>query len=87
MGRFSRPQHPHLPCGAVVRHRALGSEALYEVLTGEDDGGAVVTVAVLEAPGLAAGTRVRLMRDAVAAMERLELHGEPLAQARTPLAV
>lgn len=49
-----------------LRHHALGSEALYEVLA-EADG--IVTAEVVSAPGLAAGTRVRILARAAAAME------------------
>ena len=62
----------------MVRHSALGTAALYVVLA-EDHGGAVVTVEVLSAPGLAAGRHLRLMRDAVASMETLERPLAPIA--------
>jgi hypothetical protein len=52
----------------LVRRAALGSEALYALL---EEGGEVVTAEVISAPGLAAGSRIRLMASAVAAMERL----------------
>ena len=55
------------PC--YLRNRVLGSEAVYEMLS-EDDG--CVTVEVLFAPGLEAGTRLRILARAAAAMERLE---------------
>jgi hypothetical protein len=56
-----------------LRHTSLGSEAVYEVL--EEDA-TIVTAAVVRAPGLAAGTRVRLLAHAAQAMERLESAGE-----------
>jgi hypothetical protein len=55
------------PC--FLRHTCLGSEAIYEVL--EEDG-ETVTAAVVRAPGLAAGMRVRLMARAAQAMEQLD---------------
>jgi len=55
------------PC--FLRHTCLGTEAVYEVL---EEHGETVTAAVVRAPGLAAGMRVRLMAHAVQAMERLE---------------
>jgi hypothetical protein len=53
----------------LLRQRMLGSEALYEVL---DSRGSLVWARVLSAPGLEPGTRVRLSRQAVRAMERIE---------------
>jgi len=55
------------PC--YLRNRVLGSEAVYEVLSEE---GGCVTVEVIRAPGLEAGTRLRILARAAAAMERLE---------------
>ena len=55
------------PC--YLRNRVLGSEAVYEVLS-EEDG--CVTVEVIHAPGLEAGTRLRILARAAAAMERFE---------------
>lgn len=52
-----------------LRQRMLGSEALYHVLD-EDD--RIVTAEVIQAPGLASGTRVRLLARAARAMERLD---------------
>ena len=71
------------PC--YLRNRVLGSEAVYEVLS-EEDG--CVTLAVIHAPGLEAGTRLRILASAAAAMERLEAGtARPLAQtaSRDPL--
>lgn len=56
-----------------LRHTSLGSEAVYEVL---DEDATIVTAAVVRAPGLAVGTRVRLMAQAARAMERLESGAE-----------
>ena len=85
MAFFSRPcGPPPSGSGCVVRHCALGTEALYEVLA-QEEGGTVVTLEVLSAPGLAAGTHVRMMRDAVAAMETVEFAGHGLAP--SPIAV
>lgn len=84
MRRFSRSHGPPPNVtGCVVRHCALGSEALYEVLSAEE-GADVVTLEVLSAPGLAPGTHVRMMGYAVAAMEAVEgashgLHSSPIA--------
>jgi hypothetical protein len=55
------------PC--FLRHTSLGTEAVYEVL--EEDG-ETITAAVVRAPGLVAGMRVRLMAHAAHAMERLD---------------
>jgi hypothetical protein len=55
------------PC--FLRHTSLGSEAVYEVL---DEDAGIVTAAVVRAPGIPSGTRVRLMARAAQAMERLE---------------
>lgn len=55
------------PC--FLRHTCLGTEAVYEVL--EEDA-STVTAAVVHAPGLEPGVRVRLMASAAHAMERLE---------------
>jgi hypothetical protein len=52
-----------------LRHRALGTEALYEVVS-ESDG--IVTASVVSAPGLEAGTRVKLLARTAEAMERLD---------------
>lgn len=57
------------PLPRFVRHRALGTQALYEIV---EERGALVTAAVLRAPGLEPGTRVRLLASDARAMERLE---------------
>jgi hypothetical protein len=54
--------------GSRWRHVALGSSAVYEVVA---DRGDHVDVRVQQAPGLVAGTHIRLTRAAVAAMEQL----------------
>lgn len=55
--------------GEFARQVMLGSEAIYRVL---DEHGQVATVEVVRAPGLAAGTRLRLMTGAVRAMTRVD---------------
>jgi hypothetical protein len=55
--------------GSFVRQRLLGTEAVYEVL---DLGDQLVTCAVVRAPGLVPGTRVRLLNAAVREMARLD---------------
>jgi hypothetical protein len=57
-----------IPAGSVWRQVKLGSEAVYEVITVGAD---TVDVVVRVAPGLARGTRVRLSRAAVEAMQRV----------------
>ncbi len=57
-----------LDAGTQLRHRRLGTEAVYRVLGVAGD---VVNVEVVRAPGLLSGTRLRLTTDAVHAMERL----------------
>jgi hypothetical protein len=47
---------------SVWRHELLGSVALYEVV---EDLGEIVLVVVREAPGLAAGTQLRMTRAAL----------------------
>jgi hypothetical protein len=49
----------------VLRHSALGSEAMYRVLRSR---GSTVEVEVVAAPGLEAGTRLHLTTAAAAAM-------------------
>ncbi len=59
--------------GGLLRRRALGTEAVYRVVAVE---GELVEVEVVRAPGLEAGTRVRLaLRDA-RAMEPLASDAE-----------
>jgi hypothetical protein len=65
--------------GFLLRHRALGSEAIYRVL---EEGDEIVTAEVIQAPGLARGTRVRLMARACRAMERLDHTADPITVTR-----
>jgi hypothetical protein len=69
---------PGTPARRFVRNRMLGTEALYELL---DDCGELITAQVLEAPGLAPGMRLRLLRSATRAMEQIDPQ-EPLFAAR-----
>ncbi len=55
--------------GCLLRHTMLASTAIYEVIAVD---GELVTVEVRQAPGLAGGTRVRLLASAVLEMEQLE---------------
>lgn len=55
--------------GEFARQVMLGSEAIYRVL---EERGQISTVEVVCAPGLAAGTRLRLMTSAVRAMTRVD---------------
>ena len=52
-----------------VRRSALGTEAVYELI---EEGRELVTAEVVTAPGLAPGTRVRLLASAVRAMDEVE---------------
>jgi len=52
-----------------VRHSALGTEAVYEIV---EESRELVTAEVLVAPGLAPGTRVRMLASAARAMEEVE---------------
>jgi hypothetical protein len=52
-----------------MRHRALGTEALYRVSA---EGEGCVEMEVVQAPGLSAGTLVRFTRHAVENMEVVE---------------
>ena len=51
-----------------LRHRALGTEAVYRIL---DASGPTVEVEVVRAPGLDAGARLTFTREAAQAMDRL----------------
>ncbi|HLW96803.1 MAG TPA: hypothetical protein VKS25_15610 [Solirubrobacteraceae bacterium] len=64
------------PIGAFMRHSALGSEAVYEVIAA---GGDIVTATVVSAPGLPAGMEVRLTARDARAME----HFAPPPKARS----
>lgn len=68
----------HDGTGRFVRQSLLGSEAVYEIVDGDDE---LVTAEVVRAPGLASGTRVRLLTRAARAMERFE-PPEPIIAAR-----
>ena len=74
----ARPGAPRTPARRFVRNRMLGTEALYELL---DERGELVTAEVLDAPGLAPGTRVRLLASATRAMEPID-PAEPVFAAR-----
>lgn len=52
----------------MLRHRALGTEAVYRVIAAE---GELVEVEVVRAPGLEAGTRLRLTQRDARAMEQI----------------
>lgn len=64
---------------SVLRHQALGSEALYRVASVEDS---LIEVQVVRAPGLIQGTRLRFTAAAAAAMELVS--AEPIRAARLP---
>jgi hypothetical protein len=51
-----------------VRHSALGTQAVYEIV---EEGRKLVTVEVVAAPGLAPGTQVRLLASAARAMDEV----------------
>ena len=57
------------PPGSLWRHVSLGTESIYEVVRADQQ---LVEVTVRSAPGLDAGFRLRLTRDAVARMERVD---------------
>jgi hypothetical protein len=69
---------PGIDAPVLLRHRRLGTEAVYRVL---EVGADVVTVEVVRAPGRERGTRMRLMADAARAMERLDARSEVVAGA------
>ena len=75
---FARDEAPSTTARRFVRNRMLGTEALYELL---EDHGELVTAEVLQAPGLAPGTRLRLLASATSAMEPID-PPEPLFAAR-----
>jgi hypothetical protein len=60
--------------GALLRHQALGTEAVYRVVAVE---GGLVHVEVVVAPGLEPGTRVRFTERDAGAMERLRSAPQP----------
>jgi hypothetical protein len=55
--------------GQLLKNRALGTDAFYRVV-GENSRG--VEVEVIEAPGLAPGSRFTFSREHVLAMDRLD---------------
>jgi hypothetical protein len=63
----------------LLRHRCLGSEAVYQVL-GEVDG--TVSAEVMSAPGLAPGMPVSFLASDAASMEQLDLAGQPIRASR-----
>jgi hypothetical protein len=63
--RDVRPLQTASLTAGVLRHSALGSEAMYRVLRSR---GSTVEVEVVAAPGLEAGTRLHLTTAAAAAM-------------------
>jgi hypothetical protein len=65
--------------GSLLRHRMFDTEALYRVL---EEGEQTVMAEVVQAPGLARGTRVRLMTKACRAMERLEASADEITLTR-----
>jgi hypothetical protein len=64
---------------SYLRHRALGSTALYKVLSDSDG---IVTVSVVSAPGLESGTRVRLLARVAETMERHQVVSASPARTR-----
>jgi hypothetical protein len=72
---------PHeLTIGSLMRHSALGSEAIYEIIEAGED---IVTAAVVSVPGLPSGMEVRLSARDARAMEHLVGAPQPQrAQAR-----
>lgn len=60
--------------GSRWLHVVLGSSAVYEVVA---DRGDLIDVRVEQAPGLVAGTRIRLTRAALTAMEQLPREEQP----------
>jgi hypothetical protein len=69
------------PC--LLRQRKLGSEAVYRLLEESDE---MVTVAVVRAPGLRAGTNLRLVGSAAREMQRIELIEDAYRFEAAPLA-
>jgi hypothetical protein len=66
---------PDIAAGSIWRQVKLGTEAIYEVVVPGEE---TVEVIVRSAPGLAAGTRLRLTRSSVAAMQRVSEPDAPL---------
>jgi hypothetical protein len=66
------PRRQQIVPGSLWVQEILGSRAIYEVIA---DRGEHIDVEVRQAPGLVAGTRIRLTRTAVAAMQPLPDEG------------
>lgn len=62
---------------SYLRHRALGSSALYKVVS---DSEGIVTASVVSAPGLEPGTSIRFLARVAETMERYQG-----ATSRTPV--
>jgi hypothetical protein len=65
----ARRERPKGARRRFVRHSALGTQAIYEIV---EESRELVTAEVLEAPGLAPGTRVRMLASAARAMDEVE---------------
>jgi hypothetical protein len=65
----TRRELPRAAPRRFVRHSALGTQAIYEIV---EESRELVTAEVLEAPGLAPGTRVRMLASAARAMDEVE---------------
>jgi hypothetical protein len=66
------PRPNQIVPGSRWLQETLGSRAIYEVIA---DCGDHIDVKVQQAPGIVAGTRIRLTRTAVAAMQQLPREG------------
>lgn len=64
-----RRERPRGAGPRFVRHSALGTEALYEIV---EESRELVTAEVVVAPGLAPGTRVRMLASAAREMDDVE---------------
>lgn len=64
-----RPKNTPFAVGQRWQHSRLGSKAVYRIVQVDGD---LVTAAVESAPGLKAGSTVRLTASAVRRMERLD---------------
>jgi hypothetical protein len=67
---------PNPPIGALIRHSALGSEAVYEVIEAGKD---IVTAAVVSAPGLPVGMEIHLTARDARAMQHFKQPLRPAA--------
>ncbi len=72
------PRRQQIVPGSLWVQESLGSRAIYEVIA---DRGEHIDVSVRQAPGLLAGTRIRLTRTAVAAMQPLPKEGSATRRA------